>query len=210
MREFQKILDEIAYELRIAVRDSKKAWQSVRKEGNGRQQPRPFRHEGIKGLSTRFSDLAINWSCDMRNALGHFLKAAAILCVIAALFPFVIGIFRRSFPPEALLFIGLVLAAAYVFRLFGRKAHESADLKRYAQYQHRLLTLAREKGGCLTVVEAATDGRMTVEKAAEILDGLAVGGCAEVRVSESGLVVYHFPEIERGSEKYRAKPVDDL
>ncbi|MDE3000347.1 MAG: hypothetical protein OXU79_14830 [Gemmatimonadota bacterium] len=210
MHELRKILDEIAYELRIAVRDSKKAWQSVRKGDNGRQQPRPFRREGVPGLSTRISDMAIDWSCDMRNALGHFLKAAAILCAIAALFPFVIGVFRRSFHPEALLFIGLALAAAYVFRLVGRKAHESADRKRYAQYQHRLLRLAREKGGYLTVVEAATDGRMTVEKAAEILDALAVGGSAELRVSESGLVVYHFPEIERGSEIFRAKPVDDL
>ena len=25
-----------------------------------------------------------------------------------------------------------------------------------------------------------------------------------------GLVVYHFPEIERWDEKYRARPVDEL
>ena len=209
MREVQKILDEIAYEVRNAVRDAKKAVEAARKGGDGRQYPRQACRARSAGLSTRISDMAINWSCDMRYVLGHFLKAAAILCVFAAIVPFVIGIVERSFHPEGLLFI-LALTGALVFRLAGRTAHESADLKRYAQYQHRLLRLAREKGGSLTVLEAATDGRMTVEKAEEILRTLGEKGSAEVRVSESGLVVYHFPEIERGEEKHRARPVDEL
>ncbi len=51
---------------------------------------------------------------------------------------------------------------------------------------------------------------MTVEKAEEILRDLAVRGHAEVRVSESGMIVYHFLEIERQDEKSRARPVDEL
>ena len=209
MREVQRVLDEIAYEIRNAVRDATKAGETARKRGNGRQNPRHGRRARSQGLSTRFSDMAVNWSCDMRYVLGHLLKAAAILCLFAAIVPFVIGIVERSFHPEGLLFI-LALAGALFFRLAGRKAHESADLRRYAQYQHRLLRLARDKGGSLTVLEAATDGRMTVEKAEEILRVLGEKGSAEVRVSESGLVVYHFPEIERGEEKHRARPVDEL
>ena len=149
----------------------------------------------------------------MRYALAYFLKATAIFWGFAGLIAPVFSGFQPSgFSLNPLHFsIGLALVAtALVFWLAGRMVHQSAERKRYAQYQHRLLRLAREKGGSLTVLEAATDGRMTVEKADEILGALAGGGSAEVRVSESGLVVYHFPEIERHDEKYRAKPVDEL
>ncbi len=149
----------------------------------------------------------------MRYALAFVLKATAILFGLGGLMGPVFSGFQPSgFRLAPLDFsMGLVVVAiALVFWLAGCRVHASAERKRYAQYQHRLLRLAREKGGSLTVLEAATDGSMTVEKAAEILGDLAVGGSAEVRVSESGLVVYHFPEVERGAEKYRAKPVDDL
>lgn len=149
----------------------------------------------------------------MRYALAFVLKSTAILFGLGGLMGPVFSGFQPSgFRLDALDFsMGLVVVAiALVFWLAGCRVHTAAERKRYAQYQHRLLRLAREKGGSLTVLEAATDGRMTVERAAEILGALAVGGSTEVRVSESGLVVYHFPEIERGAEKYRAKPVDDL
>ena len=60
------------------------------------------------------------------------------------------------------------------------------------------------------MLEAATDTRITVEKSEEILRELTARGHVEVRVSESGLLIYHFPEIERWDEKHRAKPVDEL
>lgn len=149
----------------------------------------------------------------MRIAFAFLLKATAILFVFGGLTGMVFSGFRSSgFSLSPLdFFMGIaVIALALIFWLAGRRVHLSAEHKRYAQFQHRLLRLAHEKDGSLTVLEAATDGRMTVGKAEEILGALAVGGSAEVRVSESGLVVYHFPEIERGSEKCRAKPVDDL
>ncbi len=209
MREWRRILDEIAYEIEKAIRDVTAAWRNMGEDRPMRQNARTDRHPRSRRPAFRFSDLATDGSCAMRNALGHFLNAAAVFFVFTAIFPFVMGIVERSYHPEALLFI-VCLAGAVVFRLAGRKAHESADMKRYAQYQHRLLRLAREKRGSLTVLEAATDGRMTVEKAGEILRALNEKGSAEVRVSESGLVVYHFPEIERGAEKHGAKPVDEL
>ena len=149
----------------------------------------------------------------MRYAFAVLLKVTAILFVFGGLTGMFFSGFQSSgFTPSPLgFFMGsAVIGFALVFWLAGRKIQVSAENKRYAQYQHRVLRLAREKGGSLTVLEAATDGRMTVGKAEEILGALAVGGIAEVRVSESGLVVYHFPEIEHGSEKTRAKPVEDL
>ena len=149
----------------------------------------------------------------MRYAFAFLLKATAILFFFGGLMGMVFSGFRSSgfiMDPFDFAMGVSVIAFALVFWQAGRKVRTSAEQKRYAQYQHRLLRLAREKGGSLTVLEAATDGRMTVAIAEEILGALAGGGSAEVRVSESGLVVYHFPEIERGSEKFRAKPVEDL
>ena len=60
------------------------------------------------------------------------------------------------------------------------------------------------------MTEAAMGTRITVEKTEEILRELTISGHAEMRISDSGLVVYHFPEIERWDEKYRARPVDEL
>ena len=107
--------------------------------------------------------------------------------------------------------IGLVLlATSQVLWWIGQRVTKSADQKAYARDQHRILRLAREKGGNLTVIEAATDGRMTAEKAEEILRELAVQGHAEVRVTDSGVMVYHFLEISRWDEKQWARPVDEL
>jgi len=92
----------------------------------------------------------------------------------------------------------------------GHLIQKSADRKRSAKDQNRLLRLARSKGGILTVLEAATDLRLTVDKTEEMMRELAARGHAEMRVSESGLIVYHFAEIELESEKFGARPVDEL
>ncbi len=214
MHESRKILDEIAYGIEAAMRDTKEAWRNVQKKKRPvRQERRTANHPRSRRLSYRLSDLTTDWSCAMRFALAFVLRATAILFALGGLMGPVFSGFQptgfRLDPFDFALGLGVV-GTALVFWLAGRRVHTSAERKRYAQYQHRLLGLAFEKGGSLTVLEAATDGKMTVEKAAEILSALAVGGSAEVRVSESGLVVYHFPEIELGAEKYRAKPVDDL
>jgi hypothetical protein len=155
----------------------------------------------------------------MRYLLGYFLKGAAVLQGVAAmalLITAVVGALSRgsgfASPPFLThLSIGLSLVVLSQLVWFaGRLLHRSADRKRYAQLQARLLRLARDRGGSLTVLEAATDCRMTVEKAEEILRELAARGHVEVRVSDSGLMVYHFPEIERWDEKHWAKPVDEL
>lgn len=213
MREFQKILDGIAYDIDETLRDVTEAWRDFRKTRPARQKPGTVRYPRSRRLSFRFSDLTTDGSCAMRSAFALLLKFTAILFVFGGLMGMVFSGFRSpGFILSPLdIFVGVaVVSFALVFWLAGRKVQVSAEHKRYAQYQHRLLRLAREKGGSLTVLEAATDGRMTVGKAEEILGALAVGGSAEVRVSESGLVVYHFPEIVHGSEKTRARPVDEL
>ena len=60
------------------------------------------------------------------------------------------------------------------------------------------------------MIEAATESKITVEKTEELLRELVLSGYAEMRISDSGLVAYHFLEIERWNEKHWARPVDEL
>ena len=145
----------------------------------------------------------------MRYLIGYSLKGLAILQGMAGLVLIVVAIADNWDLEPLCIGLGLV-ATAQLFWWGGRLLQRSADRRRYARDQHRLIRLARERGGSLTVLEAAADCRMTVEKAEEILRDLAVRGHAEVRVSDSGMIVYHFLEIERQDEKGRARPVDEL
>ncbi len=146
----------------------------------------------------------------MRYLFGYFLKGFAVLQGVIGLTVALTALMTGRHTWQMVSVGLLLLATAQLIWWTGRLVHRSADRKRYVQHQHRLLKLARKKGGSLTVLEAATDARMTVEKAEEILRELAARGHAEVRVSESGLIVYCFPEIERWDEKHRARPVHEL
>ncbi len=213
MGDAQKILDRIAYEIENAARDAQNTWQRGWKTRPAWKPVRDARTvvDGFKRMPARLSDLATDGSCAMRYLFGYCLKGFAALQGFAGLIAAVTAVVGHHTWQMEQLSVGLLLlATAQLIWWAGHLVHRSADRKRYAQYQHRLLKLAREKGGSLTVLEAATDGRMTVEKTEEILRELAVRGHAEVRVSDSGLIVYFFPEIERWDEKHRAKPVHEL
>ena len=218
MREVQRVLDEIAHEIQTAVGDIKSkapGYFKARTDWKSQAASSPaFRK--VKQMPDRLTDLAVDGSCAMRYLFGYTLKGFAALQAIIGLT--ITTIYGWQFLTSEThthdlqkLCAGLALTVcAQLLWSAGRLVHRSADRKRYAQYQHRLLKLAREKGGNLTVLEAATDARITVEKSEEILRELAARGHVEVRVSDSGLLVYHFPEIERWDEKHWAKPVDEL
>ena len=170
---------------------------------------RPAAQE-LRSVPDRLSDMASEGSCAMRFAFAYFLKAFAVIFFVPGLGLVVGPIIAGEWSGDALsLGLALMVFGQFLW-MGGRLVHRSADRKRYAQYQNRLLRLARAKGGRLTVLEAAADGRMTVEQAEEILRELVARGYAELRVSESGMMVYSFLEIERDGEKQGARPVDEL
>jgi hypothetical protein len=209
IREIEKALDEVAREIGTAVREVQEAWQ--RKWSSDWRSSEPVQSvcEEMRRMPDRVSDLAVGGSCAMRYLVGYSLKGLAVLLGVGGLIVIGIAIAHNWSLEPLCVGLGLVAAAQAVW-WGGRLVHRSADRRRYARDQHRLIRLARERGGSLTVLEAAADCRMPVDKAEEILRDLAVRGHAEVRVSESGMVVYHFLEIERQDEKGRARPVDEL
>jgi len=202
MNEVPRILGEIVGELRRMENKIKGVWPSGR----------PKMEAGLTGLPTRLSDLAADGSCAMQYLFGYLFKGVGALECLGGLIMIAIALthLTQGWDLQALS-VGLFLVAtAQLFWFAGHLLHRSADRRRYANDQNRLLRLARNKGGSLTVLEAATDGRMTVDTAEEILRELAARGHAEVRVSDSGLLVYRITEIERIEEKDQARPMDEL
>ena len=70
-----------------------------------------------------------------------------------------------------------------------------------------VLQLARKKGGRLTVLEVVTELEVGVDEAEAVLEDLQVRGVAGILVSDSGLIVYSFHELQHLDEKDSAKPV---
>lgn len=216
MRDLEKLADEIARKIDRAVNGVE---QKVKNRWNGQWEVRvhsathPF-----KRVPARLSDLATDGSCVMRylfaygfigmTALQGFSGLMLVLYSLAEHRPWANGTTSAMLEPVS---IGLVLMVMAQFTYWaGRRIKRSADEKARAKNQLRILRLAREKGGSLTVIEAATESKITVEKTEELLRELVLSGHAEMRISKSGLVVYHFLEIERWDEKHWARPVDEL
>ena len=223
MRDLEKLADEIASKIDRTVSDAerkiKKKWKGnwearVHSAGSDFQSAT----DSFKRVPDRLSDLATDGSCAMRYLFAYGLIGMAALMGFCGLMLVIVALAENppwinGATPSMLekLSGGLcIIVFSQLIWWAGRRVKRSGDKKAYAKNQHRILRLAREKGGSLTVIEAAMDIRITVEKTEEILRALTISGHAEMRISDSGLVVYHFPEIERWDEKYRARPVDEL
>ncbi len=223
MRDLEKLADEIASKIDRAVNNAER---KIKKKWKGNWEARVHSANSdfqtatnsFKRVPDRLSDLATDGSCAMRYlfaygligmaALLGFCGLVLVLMVLIEHPPWATG--TNSFMHEELSGgLGLIVFSQLIWWA-GRRVKRSGDKKAHAKNQHRILRLARDKGGSLTVTEAAMDTRITVEKTEEILRELTISGHAEMRISDSGLVVYHFPEIEHWDEKKRARPVDEL
>ncbi len=60
-----------------------------------------------------------------------------------------------------------------------------------------ILRVARRNAGFVTPGEVALEGDLTVDQARKELEKLTAAGNAEMRVRQSGVVVYFFPEFAR-------------
>jgi hypothetical protein len=96
--------------------------------------------------------------------------------------------------------VALILGGGLLWVL-AERLDAAARLVRYRRQQNRILKLAHARGGRLTTTEAATDTGLTVEDCEQILKKLAEGGFVEVEVTDSGLMVYRFPEVLYAHEK---------
>ena len=156
---------------------------------------------------------AIESGCKRLGAL--FLKVLAVPIVPIGLGLMLYGLFQMLRPeaPDRHFFEPFAIGVTQV--IFGsllwilaKKLDAAAHLLRYRRQQNRVVRLARQRGGRLTVTEAAADTGLTVEEAAEILKCLADRGFVEVETTDSGLIVYRFPEVLFAHEKQWSRGVE--
>ena len=156
---------------------------------------------------------AIEGGCKRLGAL--FLKMLAVPIVPIGLGLMLYGLFQMLRPHAAdghsfeLFAIGVTqVIFGSLLWILAKKLDAAAYLVRYRRQQNRVVRLARQRGGRLTVTEAAADTGLTVEEAAEILKRLADGGFVEVEITDSGLIVYRFPEVLFAHEKHWSRGVE--
>jgi hypothetical protein len=92
------------------------------------------------------------------------------------------------------------------FRGKGQLAGRKAELRQQT-LEAEVLRLAGQYGGKITVVETVGALAVTPEEAKEALDALARRGMADFQVTDSGVIVYSFHDVQRLSEKSRAKDI---
>lgn len=214
MRRHGNFVEEIVSDVSDALKDAesniRREWHWAKSEWGQSQASNDFRSAGMKfrNVPNRVSDFATDGSCLVRYMFAYSTKGFAALMGLGELITTIVGFSQGNKDPTT---VGLCLLVFAQFAYWtGHRIQKTADRRGDEKDQNRLLRLARDRSGSLSVIEAATDLRLTVDKTEAILRELAARGYAEVRVSESGLLVYHFHEIERAHEKRDAKPVDEL
>lgn len=134
-----------------------------------------------------------------------FLLGWAVVMVPAGLGLTLWGLFNKigNAEWEDPLSMGLALVVlGGILWLLSKRLDEAARAVRRRRQENTILRLARQRGGRLMVIETAADTGLTAIEAEGILKGLTEGGFVEMEVTDSGLVVYRFPEVLYEHEKF--------
>jgi hypothetical protein len=102
---------------------------------------------------------------------------------------------------------GIALLSAPFRR--GARLAARRELLRQQTYESEILRLAAQRQGRLTAVELVTEFAITPEKANELLESLMVRQLADVEVTDSGVVVYRFHDVQHLGDKHHAKGILD-
>jgi len=147
----------------------------------------------------------------MKRIGALFLKVWAVPMVPLGLGLMLWGLFskfeQRQWEDPLSAGVALVMLGSLLWVL-ARKLDASAQLVRYRRQQNTIVRLARERGGRLTVTEAAADTGLTMEEVDQLLKQLADSGFVELEITDSGMVVYRFPEILFAHEKPWSRGLD--
>jgi len=133
-----------------------------------------------------------------RRIIGVGLAGVAAIMISA-------GLANFFFPVVA---VGSVIGAGGTAMFWwGQKAKQELHSVLAARTQRRVLMLATEKGGILTVTEVAASLNMSLEKAEEIMNGMDDGFRVRSDVTDEGIIVYEFPEVlHRPSLDFASRP----
>jgi len=91
----------------------------------------------------------------------------------------------------------------------GKRLESRREQLRLQTLEAELLRMAGEHGGRLTVVEVVRELAMTHSDAEALLKSTVQHGVAEIEISDDGLLVYRFPDVQLLEGKSTSKGVLD-
>jgi hypothetical protein len=149
-----------------------------------------------------------------RLALGGGLLLVAALMLLG----FLVGDADPSAPATVaaiLISVGIPAATGgwLIAKHFGlgRAAEERRERLRQDTLEAEVLRMAGRYDGRLTAVEVAGELGVPAGTAKELLDALMANDLADIEITESGVLVYAFHDVQHLSEKPAAKKLlDDL
>jgi hypothetical protein len=148
----------------------------------------------------------------VRPILGFALIAVSLFMLL--------GFFRADLPDSTMVMLLTLLVAvgipgaaggALLYQHFGggKKLSASREQLRRQTLEAELLRMAGEHDGRLTVVEVVRELALTHQDADDLLRSLVVRGFAEVEVTDRGLLVYAFPDVQQLDDKPTSRGVLD-
>ncbi len=102
-----------------------------------------------------------------------------------------------EFEPGLIVFGGSAGALGTASIWWGLQVRETRRRAIVARLQQRVLLLATERDGTLTVTELATALNLSLSAAEDVLDSMDDGLRVRSEVTNEGIIVYEFPELRR-------------
>jgi hypothetical protein len=149
-------------------------------------------------MSTLISGVALI-GVSLFMLLGFFSSGAAMSLPVAGL-TLLVGV---GIPGGA----GVLLIRSYFRRRAGFLEHR--ERLRLETQGSEIVRLAARNAGKLTVVEIVAELALDSESAEAVLQRLVEQGVADIEITESGVLVYTFPDVQRLPEKERSKGILD-
>lgn len=127
-----------------------------------------------------------------KGGVGRRVLGAAL--VLAAALVISVGFAELNLAAVA---VGSVMGAGGTATLWwGLKARQDRRTALMARLQRRVLLLATEKGGTLTVTEVAAALNLSLTAAEGVLESMDDGLRVRSDVTNQGIIVYEFPEVQ--------------
>ena len=149
--------------------------------------------------------------------MGNLLGGSALLLVALFMIVGFLGADIDVSAPATLLaaLVGIGLPAAGGVALLarhfgaGRRRESRREQLRRQTVDAEILRLAAQRGGKLTVVEVVTELALTPQAATESLNALMTRDLADIEVTESGVLVYSFRDVQHLPEKTDSRKILD-
>lgn len=126
-----------------------------------------------------------------RRGVGR--RAVGVALVLFATLMVAVGVVEFEMAAVA---VGSVMGAAGTATIWwGLKARQDRRQALMTRLQRRVLLLATDKGGTLTVTEVAAQLNLSLSAAEGLLDGMDDGLRVRSEVTNEGIIVYEFPEL---------------